>query len=132
MGASDSKSRNSVMTTLLNYGYNMYEMQVEIEEGKTVVKKNSPKALNEEILIVPKTDASVLVEKGNEKEALNYEVKIDRLKLPIKKGENVGTLFLKEGKKVVSKVPLTVSCDVEKADILTLYKRNIKKILSGV
>ena len=131
MGTTDSKSRNSNMTTLLDYGFNLYEMQVEVKEGEVVSKKKSSKAKNEVIEIVPKKDASVLVEKGEEKEALNYEMNLDKIKLPIKKGDKIGVLKLKDGNKVISTVDLTVKEDVEKASILGLYKRSIKSILSG-
>ena len=131
MGTTDSKSRNSNMTTLLDYGFNLYEMQVEVKEGEVVSKKKSSKAKNEVIEIVPKKDASVLVEKGEEKEALNYEMNLDKIKLPIKKGDKIGVLKLKDGNKVISTVDLTVKEDVEKASILELYTRSIKSILSG-
>lgn len=131
MGASDSKKRNSQMATLLDYGYNTYEMQVEVKEGDVVSKKNISKAENETIEIVPTKDASVLTQRGEEKAALNYEIKLNKIKLPIKKGEVVGELRLKNGNKLVSKVPLTVKRDAQKASILELYKRSIKSMLSG-
>lgn len=131
MGASDSKSRNSNMATLLDYGFNSYEMQVEVKKGEVVSKKNISKAKNQNVLIVPKKDVSVLVEKGEEKQSLNYEMKLDKIKLPIKKGDKVGILKLKDGNKVISEVDLTVKKDVEKASILEIYKRSIISIFSG-
>ena len=67
MGAKDSKSRNSNMATLLDYGFNSYEMQVEIQKGEVISKKIISKAKNETIEIVPSSDVSVLVEKGEVK-----------------------------------------------------------------
>ena len=131
MGSSDSKTRNSNTSTLLDYGYNSYEMQVEVEKGKTVSSKRILKAKDENVKIVPVNDASVLVERGNEKEALNYEIKLDKLMLPIKKGQKVGILKLKDGNKVISKVELTVKKDVKKASIIELYKRSIKSVFTG-
>lgn len=131
MGASDSKSRNSNMVTLLDYGYNTYQMQVEVKEGEVISTKKLSKAKNEVIEIVPKQDASVLNERGEEKKSLNYEIKLDKIKLPIKKGDKVGILKLKEGNEVISTTELTVKEDVEKASILELYKRSIRTILSG-
>lgn len=131
MGASDSKKRNSNMATLLDYGFNSYEMQVEVKKGEVVSKKTISKAKNQTIEIVPKSDASVLNQKGEEKKSLNYEMEIDKLKLPIKKGERIGTLKLKDGNTVISTVGLTIKKDAEKASILELYKRSIKSILSG-
>ncbi len=131
MGASDSKTRNSNVATLLDYGFNSYEMQVEVKKGEVVSKKTISKAKNQIVEIVPKSDASILVEKGEEKKSLNYEMKIDKIRLPIKKGDKVGTLKLKDGNTVINTVDLTVKEDAERASILELYKRSIKSILSG-
>ena len=125
MGASDSKKRNSNMSTLLDYGFNSYEMQVEVKKGQVVSKKNISKAKNEVIEIVPKKDASILIEKGEENKSLN------KIKLPVKKGDKIGILKLKDANKVIGKVDLTVKEDVKKASIIQLYKRSIKSIISG-
>ena len=131
MGASDNKTRNSNMMTLLDYGFNSYEMQVEVRKGEIVSKKNVLKSRDEVVKIVPKKDVSILVEKGEEKNALNYEIELNKLKLPIKKGETVGILKLKDGNKVISKVELTVKKDVKKASIIELYKRSLNSIITG-
>lgn len=131
MGSSSSNSRNENMKSLLDYGFNNYEMQVEVKQGKTVSKKMMPKAENEVVNIVPIKDASVLLKKGEEKKSLNYEIKINKVKLPIKKGDIVGILKLKDGTKVISTTNLTVKNDVKKVSILKLYKRSIASVLSG-
>lgn len=131
MGSSESKTRNSNMATLLDYGYNMYKMQVEVKKGEVISKKNISKAKNEVIQIVPLKDASVLLEKGEENKNLNYEIKLDKIKLPINKGDKIGKLKLKDGNKVISIVDLTVKENIEKASIIELYKRTLKSILSA-
>ena len=132
MGSSESKSRNSNMSRLLDYGFNSYEMQTEANTGDVILKKKLSKAENEEIKIVPKDNLSVLIKKGEEKKSLNYEMKLDKLKLPIKKGDKIGTLILKDGNKSINQVDLTVLEDVKRASILELYKRSIKSALSGI
>lgn len=131
MGAEDSKIRNSAMSALLDFGFNSYYMQTEVKKGEVVSKKYISKAEDEKINIVPKEDASILLKRSEDKKSLNYEMKLDKIKLPIKKGEQIGTLFLKEGNKVISKTALTVDKTVKKANILQIYKRSIKSILSG-
>ena len=131
MGSSSSNSRNENMKSLLDYGFNNYEMQVEVKQGKTLSKKMMSKAENEVVNIVPIKDASVLLKKGEEKKSLNYEIKINKVKLPIKKGDIVGILKLKDGTKVISTTNLTVKNDVKKVSILKLYKRSIASVLSG-
>lgn len=131
MGATDSKSRNSNMMTLLDYGFNMYHMQVEVKKDEIITTKKLIKAKNEIIEIVTKKEVGILLEKTEEKQGLNYEIKLDKLKLPIKKGTTIGKLKLKDGNKVINEVELTVKEDVKKANIIELYKRNLKKVLTG-
>ena len=131
MGASESKKRNNNMIKLLDYGFNSYEMQIEVKEGEVVAKKENMKAKDEIIEIVPKKDVSVLIEKGEEKKKLNYEMKLDKTKLPIKQGDKIGILKLKDKDKVISITPLTVKKDIKKASIIELYKRILKKVLVG-
>ena len=128
MGAKESKTRNSNMAKLLDYGFNTYNMQVEVKKGDIVATKEILKAKNKNVKIVPTTDLSVLVENGESKKGLNYEMELRKLKLPIKKGEIIGVLKLKDGNKVISNANLTVKDDVKKASILQLYKRSLSKV----
>ena len=131
MGASDSKLRNSNMGKLLDYGFNSYEMQVDIKKGDVVTKKEIPKSENEVIEIITKDDAKVLKKKTEENKNLNYELKLDTIKLPIKKGDKVGVLVLKDGDKIVNKVDLTVKENINKASILKIYQRLLKSLVAG-
>lgn len=131
MGVSDSKIRNTEMVTLLDYGYNTYQMQVEVKKGETVAVKNISKAKKEKVSIITKNDASVLLEKGEDKKDLNYEIKLFSFKLPIKQGMTVGILKLKDGNNIVSTVKLTVKSNVYKASIFQIYKRTLKSMLLG-
>ncbi|MEG2351213.1 MAG: D-alanyl-D-alanine carboxypeptidase family protein [Bacilli bacterium] len=131
MGASDSKVRNTQMATLLDYGYNTYEMQKEASKADIITKIDSIKAKKGIIEIVPKTDVSILIARGEKIEDLNYDIKLDNIKLPISKGDIIGKLKLKDGNKTVSTVNLTVKEDVSKANIMVLYVRLLKKVLTG-
>lgn len=129
MGSSTSNDRNINMTSLLNYGFNMYDMQVEVKKDDVVTKKYISKAKKQIVKIVPKKNLGVLVKRGSEYNKLNYDIKLNKIKLPIKKGDVVGTLLLKDKNKIVNKVYLTVKDDVKKASIIELYKRSLKDIL---
>ena len=60
-----------------------------------------------------------------------YKVKLNEIKVPIKKGEKVGTLEVIENDKVIRTVNLTVMEDIEKCNIIELYLKNLKNIVSG-
>ena len=129
MGAKESNSRNSNMQILLDYGFNSYNMQTIIKKGSKITTKKMIKSNIKDIDIVAKDDLSILVLKGEEKEGLNYEAKLNKINLPLKKGDVVGKLILKNGKKVVSESLLMVNKDVKKVNILLLYTKLLKKLL---
>ena len=131
MGSSSSNSRNDNMAKLLDYGFNMFKVQQEIKKGDIVLKKEINKADKQILDIVAKEDAVILLDKDEENKKLNYELKLDNIKLPLKKNTVVGKLYLKEQNKIVSTVELTVKEDIKKANIFTLYKRTLLKIISG-
>ncbi len=131
MGAKESNSRNSNMATLLDYGFNSYDMQTEIKKGSIVLNKKINKAKNKKINIITKDNLSVLVKKGTKIKGLKYDIKLDNIKLPIKKGETIGTISLKSKGKTLSKTNLIVNEEVKKANIFTLYYRLFNNIISG-
>ena len=131
MGSSSSNSRNDNMAKLLDYGFNMFKVQQEIKKGDIVLKKEINKADKQILDIVAKEDAVILLDKDEENKKLNYELKLNNIKLPLKKNKVVGKLYLKEQNKIVSTVELTVKEDIKKANIFTLYKRTLLKIISG-
>ena len=131
MGSSSSNSRNDNMAKLLDYGFNMFKVQQEIKKGDMVLKKEINKADKQILDIVAKEDAVILLDKDEENKKLNYELKLDNIKLPLKKNTVVGKLYLKEQNKIVSTIELTVKEDIKKANIFTLYKRTLLKIISG-
>ena len=131
MGAKESNSRNSNMATLLDYGFNSYDMQTEIKKGSIVLNKKINKAKNKKINIITKDNLSVLVKKGTKIKGLKYDIKLDNIKLPIKKGETIGTISLKSKGKTLSKTNLIVNEEVKKANIFTLYYRLFNNVISG-
>ena len=53
------------------------------------------------------------------------------IKLPLKKGDVVGKLSVFVDDNLYRSIDVTVSDDVDKADMLTLYGRYLKKIFTG-
>ena len=131
MGSSSSNSRNENMAKLLDYGFNMFKLQQEIKKGDIVLKKEINKADKNILNIIAKNDGVILLEKDEDNKKLNYELKLNNIKLPLKKNAIVGKLYLKEQNKIVSIIELTVNENIEKANIFTLYKRSLLKIISG-
>lgn len=131
MGEPDSKTRNAEISSMLDYSFAQYKTENLLKNTKTIGKYEIDKGKDKYATIVPKEEATVLKKKTEKSKNTTYEVNLKELKAPIKKGDVVGNLKIKESKKVIRTVDLTVSKDIKKASILELYLRNLKDIFTG-
>ena len=76
-------------------------------------------------------EVNILNDKTKEKREVTYNIKVNDIVAPIKNGDEVGEIEIIENNKVINKVKLTVKYDVDKANILIAYYRNLKNILNG-
>jgi len=81
--------------------------------------------------LVPTENINFLNKKSEGKRNASYEVKIDNLKAPLKVGDKVGTLIIKEDNKKIREVDITVAQDIEKANIIDLFLRYLGDIVTG-
>ena len=130
MGEDSIDNRNSEVSSMLDYAYSTYKMKKYISKNKVLKRVNNDKAKNKKIEIVPMRDANILI-KTNSDIKPSYTIKIYALKNIIKKGDKVGTMTIKNNGKVIDKINLTVKNDVKKANIIELYIKYLKDIVSG-
>ena len=131
LGEKEGKVRNQATMDLLDYGFNNYEVLKIKDKGDVVSKITIDKADSNEIEVVVGSDVLILQKKGEEKKEYLSEVKLKDLKLPIKKGEVIGELFIKEQNNVIKKVSLVSNHDVHKKNFLDLYFHILKSMLTG-
>lgn len=131
MGEPDSKTRNKEVTEMLDYAYAQYDLDIIISSNKIIGKKAVNKGKQKYAEIVLKEDATSLVKKGEKSENITYDIKTEKLTAPIKKGDVIGTLTLKQDNKIIKTIDITVKDNVDKATFLDLYLRNIKDVISG-
>lgn len=131
MGEQDSKTRNSEMSDMLDYGFNMYEVNTLLKKGKVVGKYTDNKSSSISTKIITREDINILNKKGGSKRKITYDVKIIKKKLPIKKGDIVGTLVAKENGKEIFKTSVVSSKRIKKANIIELYLRYIGEFIGG-
>ena len=130
MGESDSKTRNSEVSSMLDYAFAQYELKTLLTKNKVLRKINLSSA-NDSIEVVPKTDVNVLIKKSNKNNSYTYKSKINDIKLPVKKGDNVGYIKVLENGKEINRINLTVKNSIDKSNLIELYLKNIRNILSG-
>ena len=131
MGEPEINIRSNETTELLNYGFSKYKAQTIIKKDTVIDKLNLEKASNKNVDIVPINDYSIIKDKNKKLGKIKYDLKLDNIKLPIKKGKKIGKLKIFEDNNIIKEVDVTVNKDLKKANIITLYGRYLKSILSG-
>ena len=132
LGEENSTTRNSETMALLDYGFNNYQLNV-VKKKTDVIKTIAlAKANKKSIDIVPLNDVAILSKKGtNNMKEYTYEVKIDNMKLPLNKGDEVGKLIVKNGTEIIKEAPLTITENVKSLSFLELFKNTILDTLTG-
>lgn len=129
MGATTPKERNAQMTKLLDFAFNSYETAQIYEKGQTIEAVKISKGAKEKLGLVVEQNVSVLLKKGEKASNITKEIKIDKtVKAPVKKGQQLGTLILKDGTKVLSETPLLAKEDIKTASFWKIFKQTFKSI----
>lgn len=128
MGVDTPKERNASVSNMLDYAFNTYETKKLFDKGEAITTLDLLKAEQKNVNIIASESISTLHKKGESVENLTTSVKLDSVTLPLKKGEQVGKLVVKNGDKLISETPLVVESDIDKASLYTLFKRSIQKL----
>lgn len=76
LGYKKSTVRNEEAKALLDYGFNLYKVNVLKEKGEVIGRKKLDKAKKEEINLILKEDASVMEKKTDGEKQYKFEIKI--------------------------------------------------------
>ena len=89
------------------------------------------KADKESINIYPKKDITILGKKSDA--SLKYDIEFEKgkIELPLKKGDIVGNIIIKNGNNVVGKVDAVVNENIKTIGFFKLLLNNFKDIVSG-
>ena len=131
MGEPDSKTRNQEISEMLDYAFAQYEVESMLNTDSIIKTVEVEKGKKKYVDLVPLNEVSFLNKKGSNKKNASYEVNITKLKAPLKVGDIVGNLVIKDDDNVIREVPITVREDVKKANILELYFQYLTDIFKG-
>lgn len=131
LGYKDVTTRNKETMDLLDYGFNQYEIDM-LYEKNTKVGTVAVDKVNEKIELYSKDDIFILKKRTDEKKEYKYEIKLDNVSYPIKKGQKIATLYIKYNNNIIKKSPLITNKDIKKMNIFKLYFYNLKDILAGL
>lgn len=131
MKEENTSKRSADTTKMLDYGFNIYMVQTILDEKTTIEKKKVELGKTLTTEIVPKENITILNKKSDDQKNIIYKTNINKIIAPVKKGDKVGTIDIIEDNNIISTIDATVKEDISKANILTIYLRNIKEIISG-
>ena len=127
----DTTTRNSEVTEMLDYGYAKYKLEKVVGKNDVLKEIKISKAKDETVKIVPVNDVNIIMNKSTKLGNITYDLNINKITVPTKKGTCVGKLSIKENNKIVDTINVTIKEDVTKVNIFKLYLRTLKDIITG-
>lgn len=131
MGEPDSKTRNKETTEMLDYAFANYKVQTLLKDSSNIGKTKVLKGKDKYATLIPTEEATILNKKIEKDKKATYEVSIESIEAPIKKGDVVGKMTLLVDGKKIRDIDVTVSGDIEKANFLELFWNQLKDMISG-
>ncbi len=131
MGEETSKIRNQEVSEMLDYAFAQYKVVNLLSNKNSLGKYKVLNGKDEYVKIVPKGSATIVKKKSEKNGNISYDIKLKSLMAPLKVGDNVGTMVIKEDNNVVQSLNLTVEKNVLKANYGNLLVRNIWDMIIG-
>ena len=131
LGEAVSKVRNQETTSLLDYGFNLYKVQVIKKQGDVIKTVDLNKATKSKVDVVLDRDITVLSKKSDTEKSYTEKININEVKLPLKENQVIGNIEIYDGTNKIGSYPLVVNEAVKKKNIWKLFLDNLKDIVVG-
>lgn len=131
MGEQSSTTRNAEVTSMLDFGFAQYKAEQILKKENVLAKVEVDKGKTRQVEIIPKSDINIVMKKTEKLGKISYDLKLDTLKAPIKQGDEIGTLYIKQDGKELNQVKVTITKDLKKANFLELFFRYFTDITTG-
>ena len=124
-----SEIRNKEVTEMLNYAFSQYELGTEIEEEQVLKNVRIKKGVVDNIDVITTKKVTYLQNKLDSKPNVKYEVDIDKVVAPVKKGDVIGKMKV-EINNNYEIVNLTVKNDLKRITFLELLVQKFRLLLT--
>ncbi|MBR4618821.1 MAG: D-alanyl-D-alanine carboxypeptidase [Bacilli bacterium] len=132
LGEDTAAIRNKEAMELLDYGFNNKQLKIIKKKNEIIKTLTLDKSTRNSISIKPEKDITILTDKGVNNNKYSTKLNINKIKLPLKKNQVVGSITVyQDNKKIVTK-NLIVTSSVEKLSYLKLLLNNLKNISTGI
>ena len=127
MGEETIELRSQDTVKLLNYGFNTYKVNLIKSKDESLGKVKVEKGKKEYVDVVLTRDAIELLKVTDKISDYQFELSLDKIKAPVKKGKVIGNVKIYDSnKKLINEVDITVMENVQKASLIDMFIRNIK------
>lgn len=123
-----SEVRNKEVTEMFNYAFAQYELGVALDENQVLKNVKVEKGVIDNVDLITTKKVTYLKNKLDEKPNVNYDVNINKVVAPLKKGDVVGHVKVQINNDYEF-INITVSKDLEKITFLELFFQKVKLIL---
>ena len=126
MGAATSQDRFNGCKSLLDYGFANYALYTPaLQEGVAVPVKLG---IADSVAVVPAGETVLLVDKG-QRNSIETEVELEEfVAAPVSQGQRLGTLTIRSGQQILTRVPLVAAGPVTRLTTLDLMGRILRRV----
>lgn len=130
MHAESKEDRNTDTINMMEYAYSMYNKKTLVSSENYLGNMFIDNAKSRKVKYYLEKDANVIVDKNTREVNYKYDIELDNIKAPLKKGDKIGTLKLNYNNEIID-YNLIVKEDVYKSNFFTRMKNYFKDILNG-
>ena len=132
MGVENSNLRSSDTSNLLNYGFSNYVTKVLLKKEDSLGRRKVEMGSLDYVDLVLTNDYTKLIKKQEEIPNYNYFLNKEILVAPVKSGEVIAKLEVKnENGEVIDSLDVTVQEDVLELNFFELWLKNIERLTTG-
>ena len=124
-----SDVRNKEVTEMLNYAFSQYELGIAIDEGTVLKNVKVEKGVVDNIDVIASRKVTYLKNKLDNDPTVKYDVNINKLVAPLKKGDVVGKVKVQINNNY-EMLDITVKEDVERITFFELFLQKLAILLT--
>ena len=132
MGEDTTENRSNDTVKMLNYGFNTFKLNTIKKNTEILGRVRVEKGKQEVANIVLVKDATELLKISEENKSYTFNVKVDKIIAPVKKGDVVGTAEIIDNEgNIIDEVDVTVKETIAKANLWDYLWKNLKVLAAG-
>lgn len=132
MGEPSSDIRSSETANMLNYAFNSFKLNTILDKSQELGTIYIDKSKQKTAKIVVKNPVTELISKEKKIPNYTYNLKVEKITVPIKAGTKVGTVEILDNEGlIVREEDVTISYDIEKCNLWETFLENLMTIIKG-